>query len=184
VLRRRPLWIAAIAGGLLLAACGGGQVTALSQADLPSTLGLTANPAQTTSLRNGAPCPSEQALFSPPEKRALPFDGSGEPIPYTDLVSLTMTCPTTAGTELVFRSYTSTWSGYSEQALNGIGDTAELANASDTGEYPQSHTFLLAVRVGRQLAIVGVESPSNVAPVDRSLMVTLARRVVTNLSQG
>jgi len=123
-------------------------------------------------------------VFSPPGKPALHLDGHGEPIPYTDVSALTITCPTIKGTRVGYGAWTSSWSGFPEERLSGIGATAELADASNTSQYPASHTFFLAVRVGRRLAIVGVEAPNHIAAVDRSLMMTLARRVAANLSTG
>ena len=117
-------------------------------------------------------------------KRGLPFDGAGEKIPYTELLVVTATCSTLGEARRVNALFISALNGYAYGTLDGIGDSAALADASDTPEYPASRTFLLAVRVGRRVASLGIEAPSGVKAVNRALMVSLARRVAANLSTG
>jgi hypothetical protein len=128
-------------------------------------------------------------VYTPSGKRGLPFDGGGEPIPYAEALTYTVTCGSAGDAHAFYRDITMVWFGtpegssppYKAVSLGSIGNEAAAADASDTQEYPSSRTFLLAVRSGRRIGVVGIEAPSDDSAVNSALVNGVAKTLATTL---
>jgi len=174
----RSVWIklALVAGGALtLSACSSApHVGVITQADIPSYLGVSASP---TARSAGVLLPVARfhgcktvgvAVFT----ASVPNELQGNPTvaKAPGIISVAVSCPRVADAREALRTFVPTIGG---RSMRGLGDDATLVNASRDGS---DRLFDVVWRQGNQIGAVDVGGPPNDSRITSALAELLARR--------
>lgn len=169
-------WTILVFGGALaLSACSSPQTPGvLTQADIPSYLGVRADPSATG---------SGLAVFSAPCKgaKSLTFDGSWRhlkagPSSIPDVTSIAVSCASVSQAQRYFNTRSGgrgyPLPGVKGHSVAGIGDEAWLTDVSNT----QIRDYTVGWRQDDRVMFVMVEGPSTDKRITPALAKLLARR--------
>jgi len=172
-----------LGSALLLIGCSSPNPGGLTNADIPSDLGVKMNASALVTVVGvgfDAPLPIGpkatcahlyETVFIPPRKKGEALGGEGEPLTYPEVLSIGFRCSGAPAGRLGFRALSE-----GRKQVGGIGDQAALFNATDTQGYPKSRVYIVDWREGAVVGVVGVAGPTSNTRIGPGLAELLARR--------
>ena len=176
-----PIFVACCAT-LALASCGTARPNALTEADIPSVLGLQENHiAEVGLLRNAHPgsvCQgalASAAVFTPPGDTLDPISGSFA-LTHSQVLSDEATCPSARSVSQRFQTSFEEESKVARvEIVKGIGDRAYLYSLN-----PDARSYAIEWLQRATLGLVVVQGPSNDAHITADLAALLAHRAAAS----
>ena len=185
-IRRRLAVLAMGLSGISFAACGAASPLVLTSADIPSFLGVHANPGVFTTVAGGEETvmpmpigPHEQCpewyhnAFVPPGRHGEAAAGEGVPITYAEVMILAWHCADLSQARLGFHLLSD-----SRQSVTGVSDQAAILNRTDDSNdgYPDSRVFIIDWREGQAVGALELAGPDSDKRITPALAELLARR--------
>jgi hypothetical protein len=170
--------LAVLGAALAVSACGGSATPGvLTSADIPSYLGVKANPSAAASeARSVRPAPCKTAAvdaFGVPARHANTRSRIVSTRPF--IVSVALTCDSVSQAQTAFNLIKKGGDGH---ALAGIGDEARLINVTEATQ----RVCTVGWRDGNQVGVVFVLGPIKDTRITPALTELLARRAIARAS--